>query len=131
MFLSIRVCRPAFAALAGGLWGLSLYLFSAVGADPVITPSAWSLALLTAVPAVYAWTGGWITRWSAYSPLALGVGWVALELALQPLGLRQGLLGTTRAHAGVMHWLTPVLGYAFVSFLVAFVNASLVSALVV
>ena len=129
LFFAIRMWRPAAALLGGALWGSTLWLCLSTGSGEAIEQAPASLALLIIVPALYACLGSWVTRWSAYSPLVLGVGWLAVELALHPLGLRHGLLATTQDGSGWATYLAPLLGYAMVSFLVALVTASFVSAL--
>ena len=126
LFLVIRLWRPARAMLAGALWGISLCLFS-VGqlAPPVGVPS---LLLLAAAPAIYAYFGARLTRWIGFNPFVLGVAWMGVELAIHPVGLRTGLLGG--ADGGpVLHWVGQALGCALAAFLVALVNALLVSLL--
>ena len=127
LFLVIRVCRPTGAALGGALWGFSLYAFSVTGSGHSIDPSVGSLALLTAIPAIYSYFSARLMRWIGFNPFVLGVTWMAVELALQPLGLRAGLLAGTQGDGTLMHWLGGTLGYVLVAFLVAFVSAAIVS----
>lgn len=129
LFLAIRVCRPTGAALGGALWGLSLYAFSVAGSGHSIDASVSSLALLTAIPGLYAYFGARLVRWIGFNPLVLGVSWMGVELALEPLGLRSGLLAGTQGDGALMHWIGNALGYVLVAFLVAFVNAVIVSLL--
>ncbi len=126
LFGAIRVLRPAVAFLCGGVWGVCLYVFAAALAS-VIDPTARSLILLAVVPAAYACLGALLTRRIGFSPLILGLGWVLVEVALAPVGLRQGLLAGTLAGGTLAHWLGQLLGYVFVAFLVAGVNASLLA----
>ena len=128
-FVVIRQWRPLQAMFAGGLWGLCLYLFSVVQPGAVFTSSIVSLLLLTAIPASYAAGGAWLTRWIGFNPLVLGVAWMGVELALEPLGLRAGLLGGANTDSPLLHWVHQALGYVFAAFLAALVNASLVSLL--
>ncbi len=67
LFVAVRWLRPPAAALAGGLWGACLYLFSSLGSTPAVEALApgidltapaigsavWYLALLIVIPAVY------------------------------------------------------------------------------
>jgi len=129
LFLAIRVCRPPGAALCGALWGVSLYVFSVTGSSHSIDASAGSLALLTAIPAIYAYLSAWLTRWIGFNPFVLGVSWMGVELAFTPLGLHTGLLAGTQGDGTLMHWIGGALGYVLVAFLVAFVSAVIVSLL--
>jgi hypothetical protein len=129
LFFVIRRWRPAAAILGGALWGLLIFLFSAIQPAAVITPTIQSLVLLTMVPALYAGLGAAVTRWIGFNPFILGVAWMGLELALGPAGLRGGLLAAAPAHDTVGQWVGGALGYVFVAFLVAVVSASLVSLL--
>lgn len=126
LFWAIRVLRPLSASLAGALWGICFYLFSASGPTPAISPTFQSLGLLVIVPMLYACCGVLLTRLIGFNPLLLAIGWILVEITLQPLGLHQGLLAGTQSQSPVLHWVSRLLGYAFVAFLVACVNASLV-----
>lgn len=130
LFLAIRVQSPRRALLSGAVWGASLFLFSILAVSTAVPPTWGSLLLLTAVPALYASLGSLYTRWSAgFDPLALGLGWIGVEFALRPLGLHNGLLTGTLGGGLLVNLVGNMLGYAFVAFLVALVNASLVSLL--
>ena len=129
LFVSIRVLRPIGAMLCGALWGLCLYVFSAPAGDSGVSAGLLSLSLLSAIPAAYACVGSWLTRRIGFSPFVLGVSWMGVELAFEPLGLRSGLLAGTQGDTTLVHWVGGALGYVLVAFLVALVNASLVSVL--
>jgi apolipoprotein N-acyltransferase len=129
LFLAIRNLSPARAALAGAFWGLSLCLFSTLGPDSGLPFSVRSLAFLTAVPALYALLGAVQTRRVGFSPLILGLGWVGVELALQPLSLRHGLLAATQDGELTLRVVGYVGGWFLVAFSVAYVNASLLEVL--
>ena len=129
LFVVIWACRPLVALLAGAFWGVSLYVFSVSGLNPALSPGVVALLLLAGVPAVYAGLGARLTRWMGFSPFVLGVGWIAVELVLQPLGLREGVLGGTHGDGTLMGYVAQALGYVHVAFIVALVNALLVSGL--
>ncbi|MBN1392296.1 MAG: hypothetical protein JW947_05775 [Sedimentisphaerales bacterium] len=127
LFLAIRVLRPLAAILAGAVWGVCFYFFSGADIAPAISPTLQSLVLLTIVPALYACFGAFVTRRFGFNPLFLAFGWMLVEFALQPVGLQQGLLASTQSASVALHWVSRMLGYVFVAFLVACVNASLLS----
>ena len=129
LFLVIRLWRPVRALLAGGLWGASLWVFSTTEAGPAISSGLESLVLLSAIPAVYACLGAWLTRRIGFNPFVLGFGWMGVELALAPAGLRTGLLGATEGSGTVLHWVSGALGYVLVAFIIALFSASVVSVL--
>lgn len=129
LFLSIRVLTPLPAFLAGAFWGVCLSLFLLASGSVLFAPSVWSFMLLIAVPGVYACLGAHLTHRVGFSPLLLGLGWIAAELGLQPLGLRHGLLAATQGHGLVVQTLGYLAGYVVVAFIVAYVNASLLSIL--
>jgi len=129
LFFSIRILRPTRAMLCGAVWGLSLFIFARWASGPAVGSGLSSVFLLTAVPAIYACLGAWLTRWMGFSAFVLGVGWMGVELALQPLGLHHGLLGATQDDGVLMHWVGRAFGYVLVAFLVAYVNALLVEVL--
>ncbi len=97
--------------------------------DTGIPEGLLSLLLLTAIPAIYAYLAAKLTRWIGFSPFVLGVTWMGVELAFEPLGLHNGLLAGTQADGTLIHWLGGALGYVLVAFVVALVNAALVSVL--
>lgn len=140
LFQAIRTLRLPLAALAGGLWGGCLYGLAAYGATPAIAPTALSLILLTAAPATYCGLGALLTRWIGFNPFVLAVGWIGVELALTPLGLPLGIMAAATAQGDLagagaqggsvfLQWTGHLLGYAFIAFLVACFNASLIAML--
>jgi apolipoprotein N-acyltransferase len=129
LFLCIRLLKPISAMLAGSVWGICFYFFSAAFASSIISPTLQSFALLTIVTASYAYFGALLTRWVGFNPLLLGIGWVLVEVAIKPLGLQQGLLAGAQSQSQTLHWISRLLGYAFVAFLVVCVNASLLAVL--
>jgi apolipoprotein N-acyltransferase len=129
LLLAIRVLRPVRALIAGSFWGLCFFLFSLLTGDAPFAPSLASLAMLSTIPALYAGLGSAITRRAGFSPLLLGLGWVGVEFALQPLGLHNGLLAATQGDGVVVQLVGNLTGYVLVAFLVAYVSAALLSAL--
>ncbi len=125
LFVAIRSLCPVHAMLSGGLWGLSLCLFAAVAVGTALGDAALPLALLTAIPAAYAFLGASLTRRIGFSPLVLGVAWMGVELAFEPLGLGHGLLAGTQGDGALMHWIGGALGYVLVASLVAFAGSVL------
>jgi hypothetical protein len=115
LFLAIRVLSPAVAALAGGLWGGCFYLFSVAGAVPGLSLMPHSFGLLAIVLMLYAYICVLLTRWIGFSPMLLALGWILVELALTPLGLKQGLLAGTQGANPYLHWISCLLGYALVA----------------
>jgi apolipoprotein N-acyltransferase len=128
LFWAIRALGPVRATLAGALWGLCLYVFAAT-ALAVITPATLSWLLLATIPAAYAGLGAALTRRIGFNPVVLGVGWILVEIALKPLGLRYGLLAGAQGEGPLLHCVGRLLGYVFVAFVVACASASLLAAL--
>jgi len=127
LFAAIRLWRPAGALAAGALWGTSLCAGLAVGSDAAVSITWPSVVLAAALPAAYAFLGGHLTRWIGFSPFVLGVAWMGVELAFEPLGLRQGLLAGTQADGHLIPWISSAFGYVVAAFAVAFLNAWLVA----
>lgn len=113
---------------AGLFWGACVWAIAFLGFDKSLGASAYGVALLPPVTGLYCLLGALLTRWIGYSPFVLGVAWMGVELALVPIGLNQGLLGWAESDADLLHLLARGLGYVVVAFVVAYVNASLVSA---
>jgi apolipoprotein N-acyltransferase len=120
----VRVLPAAPAAFCGAFWGEWLYVFAAYAAN-IISPGFDTFLLLAAVPAIYAGLGSWLTRRAGFQPMLLALGWVVVEFALQPIGLRYGLLAATQGESGHAGWVARMMGYAFVAFLVVYLNAFL------
>jgi len=127
LFVAIRVLRPLRALACGALWGGCVFAFCVAAGRTAVSANLASLALLTAIPAIYTFLGAWLTRWMGFSPFVLGVGWMGVEFALAPLGLHSGLLAGTQDHTALMDYIGRALGYVLVAFLVAYVNAALVA----
>lgn len=129
LFYAIRTQRPLHAMLLGGLWGCLFFVFGVAIFDTGINGTFQSFALLTGVPAAYSFFGARLTRWIGFSPFVLGVCWMGVELALETVGLHQGLLAGTQGDGTMVHWLGGALGYVLVAFTVAFINAVLIAVL--
>lgn len=129
LFYAIRVLSPARALVSGAFWGVCLFLASAAFARTEIAPSLGSLTLLSLIPGAYCYFGAALTRRIGFSPYLLALGWIGVEFALRPLGLRCGLLAATQGDGFVVRAVGSFAGYALVAFLVAYFNASLLSVL--
>jgi apolipoprotein N-acyltransferase len=124
LLAAVRVLMPVSAAVAGGFWGVCLYLaFSVCNAEDVFPGSLLSLALLTLVPAAYTGLGALLTRRTGFDPFVLALGWVAVELALVPVDLRLGLLAGSQGDGALVRWIGNAFGYVAVAFLIALANA--------
>ncbi|MBU0639163.1 MAG: hypothetical protein KKB50_09890 [Planctomycetes bacterium] len=128
-FAATRFLSPLAAAACGSCWGLALYALLVIRADVGVALTILSLVLLAAVPGLYAGAGALLTRRLGFSPFLLALGWIGVELALQPLALERGLLAGTQGEALVTQRVCHLLGYVFVAFALAYVNAWLVAAL--
>ncbi len=129
LFAAIRMVSPLAALGAGALWGSSVCVFTyAAGSVPLVGTSG-TFWLLSLVPGLYALFGSLLTRRVGFSPLLLGLGWVGVELALQPLGLRQGLLAATQGDGLLLQAVGYLAGYALIAFAVAYLNAALLTVL--
>lgn len=129
LYIAIARCAPVVAATSGALWGSSLYFFGTLVFDAAIPEDFRALLLLSVIPAAYAFLGAHLTRRIGFSPFVLGVGWIGVELAIQPVGLKLGLLAGAQSEFAVLQWAGRALGYTLVAFAVAYVNACLLSVL--
>ena len=123
IFFMIRLWRPTHALIGGAIWGASLFAFSIGSFQEASVPTLTKFLLLTATPALYCGSAAWLSRRIGFSPFVLGVGWLGVEFALGQAGLRTGLLGLAAGEGGALHWLGEVLGWLFVCFLFALLNA--------
>lgn len=129
LFYGIRVLSPALAMVSGAFWGACLFLASVAFAQTEIAPSVGSFTILSLIPAVYCYFGAALTRRIGFSPYLLALGWIGVEFAFRPLGLNYGLLAGTQGDGFVIRVVGSFAGYVLVAFLVALVNATLVSIL--
>ena len=129
LLLAIRVLTPSRALLAGSFWGICLFAFAALSNGSLFAPTLGALLRLATIPAAYAWLGSRVTRRAGFSPLMLGLGWVAVELLLQPLGLQNGLLTGMLGQALVVRTLGFLAGWLVVAFIVVYVSASILEML--
>lgn len=127
IFITVRIVPPRAALICGALWGLCVYISAAASGHATISTSPGSLIFLTIIPATYVYLGSRVTRRIGYLPLVLAIGWMLVELVLQPVALRQGLLAGTQGDNSLVRVIGGMFGYVFVAFLIAFVNAQLLS----
>lgn len=126
---SARVLSPAAALGAGALWGGCVFSAAAVMGSRSIELTASSLAILTMGPSLYAAFGAWLTRRVGFSPYLMALGWVGVEFCLRPVGLDHGLLAGTQGDGMLLRVAGSFAGYFLVAFVVAYINASLLSVL--
>ncbi len=158
LFVVVRSLRPLAALVAGGFWGGCLYLFCSTGPTPAVDtaglavgPSAWLLALLIVIPAVYVGLAARPARAIGFKLLTLALGWTLVEVVLvtsysnipEPLAsaraalqnqdysdsLHQGLLTGSQGEGPHLHWLARLLGYVTTALVVGCANASVVGIL--
>ena len=129
LFWAVRSFTPRRALVSGALWGASLYVFSVAGYGATISPTLLSLGLLVFVAAAYCWGGALLTRTIGFSPLVLGVSWIGVDFSLGAAGLPAVLAGGGLGDGTLLQWVAQAFGYVLVGFLIALVNASLVSLL--
>lgn len=129
LFQAIRVLSPLRAFAAGGLWGVSAYAFGISSGTAAIDSYSAGL-LITLIPALYAAIGARLTRRIGFSPYLLALGWMAVEIGFQPLGLHHGLLASTQGDDSfLVRVIGSFAGYVLIAFIVAYFNAALLSAL--
>jgi len=127
LVIAVRFLRPRKAGYCGAVWGSSLFLFSTLFDNTVISPSLTGFVMLTTIPAVYTYLGAFFTRRFGFSPLAIALGWIVVVLALEPAGLSHGLVPVEHGHNRFLQMVAGSLGYGFVAFLIVYVNALLLS----
>jgi apolipoprotein N-acyltransferase len=129
LLFAIRTLRATGAVAFAALWGTSLFAFAAYLLPTMIVPSLGTWVLMTLVPALYALFGVRVMHRVGFSPLLLALGWVGVELALRPIGLRHGLLAATQGDGMLLRLIGSYAGYVMVAFLVVYINAVLLTLL--
>lgn len=124
-----RVLTPVAAFGAGSLWGASLLVASAAMGSHNIEIGLSSALILNLGPALYACFGALLTRRVGFSPYLMALGWVGVEFCLRPVGLEHGLLAGTQGDGMLIRVAGSFAGYFLVAFVVAYINASLLSVL--
>lgn len=124
-----RVCTSLSAFGAGSFWGACLLVASAAMGSHNIEITLPSVAVLVLGPALYSCFGAWLTRRVGFSPYLMALGWVGVELCLRPVGLEHGLLAGTQGDGMLIRVAGSFAGYFLVAFVVAYINASLLSVL--
>lgn len=126
-FLAITLLRPLVAAAQGLLWGLGYFIALIL----FVKSYSWTGLLLLGslsmvIPAIYALVASSVVRRAGFNPMFMGFSWIGLELLLRPLAMPWGLLGAPPSSDGLVMQVGSALGYVFVAFLIAGVNALLV-----
>lgn len=129
LFQAIRVLSPVTAGVAGAFWGVCLFTAAWGFGNASLGSNVWGIAPLTLIPGLYAALGAGLTRRIGFSPYLLALGWIGVEFALHPLGLRNGLLPAAVEDGFALRLVGSFTGYVLVAFLVAYVNAALFSVL--
>lgn len=125
LFLAIRDLSPGRAALAGAFWGAGVCALAALFSHHGAALTVQNAALLVALPALFSFLGSRQTRRTGFSPLILGLGWVAIELAMRPLAPHGGLVVSGQLYGPALRVVGFLGGWLLVAFCVAYVNASL------
>jgi hypothetical protein len=127
LFVAIRRLSSSWATWCGALWGGGIFLFaSALSSEAIPNPDINAMALV-AIPAAYAGLMALYSRRFGYSPLAMGLGWIVVEIIFQILGQSRGLLTGVLPRGLVLRLISCFLGYGFVAFAVSYVNAVVIS----
>jgi apolipoprotein N-acyltransferase len=127
LFVAVRLLGPCRAALAGAVWGASLFLFLRWFETPD-APGSWTgLVLLATVPGAYAAFAAGLTRRWGFNPFVLALGWLAVELILQPFGFRHGLLSDAQHDGFLMTAIERTCGYLVLAYLIVLVNGVILS----
>ena len=127
LFITVRLMTPFRAALWGAVWGTGLYLFFNQLTGQAMSHAILPAVALAAIAAAYTGLGTVFTRRYGFSPLALALGWIAIELVTHPLGLTRCLVPGVAGDGPLTRLITDIFGYAFVGFIVAYINAVLLS----
>lgn len=126
---AVQVQSPLAASISGGVWGLSIALFTRWLGQSEFASSVSGVVVLSLLPGLYAYVGARVTRRVGFNPLVLAVGWMPIELVLQPLGLQHGLLASTQGDGALARLVGQLFGYVVVAFVLAFFSAALLAML--
>lgn len=124
LFAAIRLLGPLSATGCGVLWGACVAMLHPVSLAEL---HSWSPLVMPLVAGAYTGLGSALTRWIGFSPFVLGVGWMGVELAAVPLGFSGGLASGGLHETAWMDLGGRALGFVVLAFVVAYVNAALLS----
>jgi len=125
LFWLLRTMKPAGALIAGAFWGLCLaFVWHSYVQTVPFEPDLSTLAIIAA-PAAYAALAAGYTRRFGFSPLALAVGWIGLELSLTACLPRGGILMTGFEGNPILRYIANLLGCGFVALVMSYVSALL------
>jgi hypothetical protein len=127
LFAAIRSQPLPLTIILGAWWGCCLYVFSFVCDNSVIPCSLTGACVSIVMPALCAALGKIFVLRYGYYPLALALGWVVFEFALTRLGTARSIPLSETGINPILCVIADFLGYGFIGFLVAYVNAALVS----
>jgi hypothetical protein len=126
LFIAIRSQPLGIAAFLGALWGCCLCLFAAhyesVSSIPFI-----NFCLITGAPCFYVVLSKTFIRRFGYNPLALALGWIVFEFIYARLGAGRIIFLNNENLGSFFHVFADFLGYGFIGFIIAYVNAVLLS----
>jgi apolipoprotein N-acyltransferase len=126
LFVAIKSRAGWTTAGLGFLWGGSYYL-THLCQNPVSSISTLTFVIAAGVPGLYVYLGRMFVRRYGYCPLALALGWVACEYAYAFFAADYIIFPGGKELGPILHVVVNFLGYGFIGFLVALINASLLS----
>jgi len=126
LFAVIRSQPLGMAACFGALWGCCFYLFSGYHHPGLAAPCI-DVALVACAPCLYVVLSKIFVRYHGYTPLAIALTWIVFELTGAQLGAGRIMPPVEKEIDSIVRVIAGFLGYGFIGFLVAYINAALVS----
>jgi hypothetical protein len=115
-------------AVAGAvLWGMCVAVFRGMLADGAAFSFSAEFFRFCLLPVIFVWGLVWFRRYYGFNPLAVALGWMALEYVWIQAGVNNTVFSSVHGPDSFLDLVANFLGYGFVGFAVAYVNASLVS----
>lgn len=127
IFAAIRRFSGVPALAGGAVWGVAVYL-SAVGATALSLPITFSgFVVYMFLPAGYVYLMSLFSRRYWYSTLAMALGWIVVELAVNAIGVRPGLITSEHIGSPALRVIADFLGTGFIAFFIACAGAIVIT----
>lgn len=127
LFAAIRRLTGREALAGGALWGGAAYFAAIIASRTFIPVSFAAYAVYVVLPAVYVYFMASFSRRYWHSSLAMALGWIVVELAVNASGIQPGLITAEHIESPFLRVIADFLGSGFIAFLFAYAGAIVIT----